>query len=186
MVWTLKPPCAVDGLAGGSELQQIEYRLDVGVEPVVSLAGKRDVAIFELGDRLRRVEIQLRSRRRRRPWPAARRRRSGCTSAWRCPGCWAGRCPCPSSVVRPGALVDLVDGVALDQILRASPTLPITPRYDCRMVLRFRNVVANLKLVRVRRVGPSRRRRRSRHGFRRARRRRSCTCSGPMPGSSCG
>ena len=53
IVWTLNPPCESTAWPGRAQLQQIEDRLDVGVEPVVALAGEREVAVLELGDRLR-------------------------------------------------------------------------------------------------------------------------------------
>ena len=50
---------ALGVLARRAKLQQIEDRLDVGVEAVVTLTGKRGVAAIEGGDRLSRIPIEI-------------------------------------------------------------------------------------------------------------------------------
>ena len=55
----VEPALGVDGLARRPQLQQVEDRLDVGIEAVVPLAGEGDVAVLELGDRLRRVPVEV-------------------------------------------------------------------------------------------------------------------------------
>ena len=54
----VEPALRVLGHAGAAQLQQVEHRLDVGVEAVVTLAGERPVVPVELGDRLQRVAIE--------------------------------------------------------------------------------------------------------------------------------
>ena len=51
---------AVEATAPGTERQQIEHGLDVGIEAVVALAGEREVATGEQLDRLARVAIEVR------------------------------------------------------------------------------------------------------------------------------
>ena len=58
IVCTLKPACE-SWPARTAQLQQVEDRLDVGVEPVIALAGKRAIAVAQLGDRLRGVDVQV-------------------------------------------------------------------------------------------------------------------------------
>ena len=128
----------VHGLARPAQLQQIEDRLHVGIEAVVALAGEGEVAVLRasaidcacsdrgrfVGDavpgRLLAVVVLVVLRRRvtlvvRRHDPAAEaRRRSRCAS-------------------RPWSPCSAGSGSATHR-----PRCPITPRYDCRIVLRFR------------------------------------------------
>src|SRR5262249_40289010 len=107
----------VHGRVRGTQLQQVEDRLDVGVEPIVSLAGERAVSVVEPGDRLRRVEIQLAFSGHAvlcRLLPivvAVVLRRSVALVVWRYD---------PTAQARDAARapVHLVDRVALDEILR--------------------------------------------------------------------
>ena len=107
----------VHGLAGRAQLQQIEDGLDVGIEAVVPLAGEGEVAVLELGDRLRRVAIEVAL--------VADAVLGGLLAVVVAvvlgvafPWLLGGTMPRPSRVDRAGAPVDLVDGVALDQVLR--------------------------------------------------------------------
>ena len=46
-------------MPGAAQLQEIEDRQDVGIEPVVPLTGEGAVVVLELRDRLRRVDVEI-------------------------------------------------------------------------------------------------------------------------------
>ena len=82
---------ALGVLARGAKRQQIEDRLDVGVEAVVTLTGERGVAAIRAAIDCS-CSDRARPRWRRRPGRGSRRCRPGCRTAWHSPGCSAGRC----------------------------------------------------------------------------------------------
>ena len=87
--WRLNPLLRV--LPGVAQLQQIEDRLDVAEEAVVALARRTRDSHHRARRSTAACSDRARRRWRRLLWRGSRRRRPGCRTEWRCPGCSAER-----------------------------------------------------------------------------------------------
>ena len=141
IVWTLGR-LGIDRLPGRSEFQQIEDGLNIAVESIVSLAREGNVTVSTTPRSTGWVKRSSSASVAMPPQPAApvvvlvvARRGVPLVVGW--------HQAVTQTLHRSGPVIDPGDRVGLNQILGSSPTLLMTPRYNCRMVLVFLNLVVN-------------------------------------------